>query len=165
MKQKTHGDRFFWLGCGLVGIVLLILVFRCERAVTSVVSTHSAAEQQALAPASSGGTIYAMVAMKDSLIASAGSVERDPFLVVEAPKPKPAPRKARPAKKRRLPAPPRLTAILFEEADPMVKITVGSTVSGWLRNGEVYKGWTIVKIEETTVEVHDKHRTVNLSAR
>ena len=164
MRAAAQEHRLMRFGYGALAFLFLLLVYRCERAVTAVIRTQLPSPATTDTEASADGFAYAALAARDSLVATATTAGRDPF---QPPRPRVAAAPRSPAANREAPLPeaPRLQAVLFDSTSPLVKLVMGDKVSDWLHTGYIFQGWTVVSIGETTVEVHDKHRTVILRAR
>jgi len=60
---------------------------------------------------------------------------------------------------------PELRALLFDAVAPSVQISVADTLqSGWLRQGDRFMGWTVTKIERSSVTVAKAGKSVVLSS-
>jgi len=65
------------------------------------------------------------------------------------------------------PAPPTLAlrAILVDRVGSSAKIRLGDEASGWLSEGDTFRGWTVVRIWPDSVEVRKDGRTRVLKSR
>jgi hypothetical protein len=99
------------------------------------------------------------IVTKDSLLASARPAERNPL--------------GDPPRRRtrtRTPPPPvevksvipELGALLYDTVAPMIQLKTGSSVSGWLHQGEVFQGWTVTEIQPRSATIKKGDHQVTL---
>ena len=153
MVREIREDRTFWVGYLVLLLVGVFLGLRSERTIAAVLAAHKysvacstpTTEQSAFDPVRLG--------LRDSLLVQARPTARDPF---HAPPAKPQPR--REEKRPALPEIPSLRALLYDKVNPSAKISVGSSLSGWLHEGDQFRGWTVVDITPTSVWVSKESR-------
>jgi hypothetical protein len=142
-----------------LAIVCVLLGFRSYQVADAVLVTHQ--QTDAVADAASSGNTDGPAAHQVSGGSSSRPCGRNPFG---------APSGGRPVRDEvTYNAPPEeapeLRALLFDAVDPSVQISVFDTLqSGWLRQGGRFMGWTVTKIERSSVTVAKAGKSVILSS-
>jgi len=174
MKLLEPGDRAFPMVVGAIILCILYFALRTERTVTEVlriqssgqgVSSNAAAGQTAPGQRATGPArtrqLLREISERDSLIAASVPRGRDPFArPVAAPRPAPAAAAAPTF----VEAQPALRAIVFDEVDPNVQISIDGRTSPWLRPGDVFEGWRVIRITAGSVHLYKGDRLVELTS-
>jgi len=142
------------LGIGIMLAVVLLLGMRSLQTVNTVLSDSHPIDEPAVVHKKLVGDDLKGVTQRDSLIAIAtlDASVRDPFgpAAVE-PKPRKRSRAPRPVAARVVE--PLLAALIFDDINPTVQITVGKKRSDWLRAGDLFQGWQVAEIDARSVRV------------
>lgn len=162
MNNPVPQSHISWIGLGLLGLLGIFLAVRAEHAVGLVLARrHAVPESQPVSGSDLSARIGAMAA-RDSLEAAAQPGERDPF---RDPPPR-APRQALGAVAGSPPAQAELSpvarAVLYDRVDPRAQLSVGPEVSAWLRPGDAFQGWTVVRITPATITLAQGERQLTL---
>ncbi len=162
MSRKARKDVAFWTGCGAVLLFVLVLGLRCGQTVSAVLSARGQPTPEAKAAGGTGTADAFEIARRDSLVAAATPGERNPFR-------DPPPRERAPTRRPETPRPvseppPSLRALLYDTVNPSVQLAVGNSASGWLLEGDVFKGWTVAAITPTSVTVTRGNRSLVLNS-
>ena len=137
-------------GVALLLVVGIVLGVRSEAAIRAVLSFKGATSVTADSQVARTKELSEKMESRDRLLDGAVVGPRDPFHAPPAPQqavkqvraPKPVP-----------PVQPVIRAFLYDNVNPSVQIGVGAEVSGWMRKGDSFQGWTVVEITNTTVRV------------
>jgi hypothetical protein len=148
MTNGARQHRSFWIGVVLLLLVGVFLGIRAGRAVHAVLGDGETSVEPVAAAV---GTAAAFDGVKDSLLAVAVMHERDPFR-------DPPPLRAEGVVNRAAPppvakAPPDLRALLYDNVNPSVQLSQGTTTSGWLHRGDSFLGWTVLEITPTSTTI------------
>lgn len=149
-------DRWFRDGDNLkLGVTLLIVAgvvlgVRSVAGVRAVLSFKVATALVADPQVAKAQALSETTDSRDKLLDDAVVGPRDPFHAPPAPEPvikqvktpKPEP-----------PVHPTIRAFLYDNVNPSVQLGVGAEVSGWMRRGDSFQGWTVVEITATAVRV------------
>ena len=150
---------------GMAAMTLLVLaVAGIYLAFRGWVTVHTVLAPPTLSSESGLGNPAALVdeaRRRDLALAGVGTPDRNPFSAVRArsrtvvshPAPPPAP------------VLPALRMILYDQLSPEVQISVGEDLSGRLKLGQTFRGWTVVSISARSCVVRKDDETVTLSPR
>jgi hypothetical protein len=150
-----------WIAVGLLAVVGVFLGARTEHAVGLVMARGHASVAQPVSGSDLSARIGAMAA-KDSLEAAAQPGERDPFRDPPARTPRPASGAVAGRPPAEVAATPAARAVLFDRVDPRVQLSLGSEVSAWLRPGDTFQGWTVVRITTATITLAQGEQQLTL---
>ncbi|MBM3285859.1 MAG: hypothetical protein FJY88_00690 [Candidatus Eisenbacteria bacterium] len=159
MTAATPSGRSFWVGIALLLSGVAFLAFRGGSAVTAVLDAGRGSHQKSLPVAAGVSKTPAGWAQRDSLLAAARLGDRDPFRPPTAPRGEVARDRARKPDDGDAPS---IGALLFDNINPAVQIRVGGETSGWLREGEEFRGWVVDDIRPTSVKISRGAETVVL---
>ena len=160
MTPQEQGSQTFWSGFLVLLLVGILLGIRAGNAVQAVLEFQGGAPAPAKTAIPPDNTSAAAMAHRDSLIAGAHAGLRDPFHSLAAPRIyRPAPPDTARAQ-----ATPTLKAMFFDPASPMVKLSLGTSNSGWLHPGDTFAGWSVVEIQPKTVWISRNGNNVYLSS-
>ena len=59
---------------------------------------------------------------------------------------------------------PTVRAIVYDQIHPSVRLADGEHVSGWLRQGDSFRGWTITQITAQSVRIQKDGATYQIRA-
>jgi hypothetical protein len=159
MGDWMQGSRGFWISLGLLALIGGFLAARSWGATRVVLQIQREATLSLAADEIQWTSHAAVITHKDSLLANVAPGRRDPF---DRP-----PATWRPPVATAAPEPvvrePLLRAILYDEVDPSVILSVGSATSRWLHEGENFLGWRVADIGPTAVTVTHGDRSAVLS--
>jgi hypothetical protein len=162
MKEQSQGGSGFWVGCGVLLLVGIFLALRGTHAVSEILSGKHRQGADPIQLARAWKADAAAVALKDSLLISALPAERDPFR--NPPPVKPTSIWKPPSKdpvKKPLEV-PTVRAVLYDNVDPSIKLSIGGSTSTWLHKGDHYRGWMVVEITPTATLVAQGDESVVL---
>ncbi len=145
------------VGMAIMLVAVLVLALRSQSTVKAVLAGPVLAAETASAPADDGLDM-ASIAHRDSLIAAARPVARDPFNARSVAPSTTAERRSVEAAHVR----PILSALLFDRVNPSTQINVNGQRSGWLHQGETFQGWTVTAITSDAVTITKGGDTVVL---
>ncbi len=153
MVREIREDRAFWVGYLVLLLVGVFLGLRSERTIAAVLAAHKLGVACSTPTTQQSTFDPVRLSLRDSLLVQAQPTVRDPF---HAPPAKQQPRRVetRPA----LPEIPSLRALLYDKVNPSAKISIGSSLSGWLHEGDQFRGWTVADITPTSVWVSKESR-------
>jgi len=152
--RDIRNDKGFWTGYLLLLLVGVFLGLRSERTVTAVLAAQNR-DIRSTSPSTGSLDIQpARLEFRDSLLVHTQPKVRDPFHPLPV---KTKPRKVEP--KPELPEIPSLRALLYDSVNPSAQINIGSSKSGWLHEGESFRGWTVINITPQSVWISKEHRT------
>ncbi len=156
MAQDLQEKRTFRIGLAVMLVLVLVLALRSQRTVSAVLANPAvAAEAAAAVP---GDDVdMASLDRRDSLIAAAQPVGRDPF---SARRTEPTERVTRQIVA--VATAPTLSALLFDHVNPSTQINVEGQRSGWLHQGETFQGWRVTAITSDTVTITKGGETIVL---
>lgn len=138
------------LGLALLLVAGIVLGMRGAAGVRSVLSFKGGQALAAGTHVPKAVALSGTMETRDKMLSGAVVASRDPF------RPPPAPPQAIKEVKNPKPEPPRppsVRAFLYDNVNPTVQLGVGADVSGWMRKGDSFQGWTVVEITATTVRV------------
>jgi len=150
---------------GAAAVTLLVLavsgIYLAYRAFT-VVHTVLAP----VPPATGGGNPGKIVLVeraeaRDLALSELTDASRDPFRRVRRAPAQPTP--SRPVPKAE--AAPVLRMILYDQLSPEIQLSVGDDLSGRLRLGQAFSGWTVVSISPRSCTVRKNGKTLTLIPR
>jgi hypothetical protein len=151
-----------WIGLGLLGLLGIFLAVRTEHGIGLVLARRHAGSQSQPVSASDLSARIGAMAARDSLEAAAQPGERDPFR-------DPPPRASRQVLGTVAGSPsaqaevsPVARAVLYDRVDSRVQLSVGPDVSAWLRTGDAFQGWTVVRITRATITLAQGERQLIL---
>jgi hypothetical protein len=98
---------------------------------------------------------------RDDALRDVGTPPRDPFHVPE----RPAAATSRLDARSRSDTPPEVRLVLFDQVDPEVQLSSEGGISGRLRVGQSFEGWTITAISQSAVVVMKDGITHTLTLR
>lgn len=98
---------------------------------------------------------------RDDALRDVGTPSRDPFHVPE----RPAAATSRLDTRPRSGTPPEVRLVLFDQVDPEVQLSSEGGISGRLRVGQSFEGWTITAISQSAVVVMKDGITHTLTLR
>jgi hypothetical protein len=152
--REIRNDKGFWAGYAVLLLVGIFLGLRSERTVTTVLAANSR-DIRSTSP-STGPVIIDPVrlVLQDSLLVHTEPKVRDPFHPLPV---KPKPRREEP--KPELPEIPSLRALMYDSVNPSAQINIGSSRSGWLYEGDTFRGWKVINITQQSVWISKAHRT------
>jgi hypothetical protein len=159
MTHLRNGRRALWAAYGLLVAFTALLAIRSERTIAAVLAGASPKAPPAAAVAERTGSSADIVADRNHSIASAALGERDPF---RSPPP-PARSGTAPGSIDADPA-PILRTLLYDRVSPSVQLSIGRSTSGWLRAGDVFRGWVVVEIMPTSVRISKGDRSLLLTS-
>jgi hypothetical protein len=160
MAVRVQSDRGFWLGLALLIAVGIFLGLKVQQAVSLAHGAMSGASIERQAQPNPDRKLLIQVADRDSFLRDTSALQRDPF------------RSSRPLAVNRDPAPPRqqevstvpvLRALLFDNVNPSVQLSIGALTSDWLREGDSFEGWVVLEIGPDSVRVSKNDESVVLS--
>jgi hypothetical protein len=161
VNKPTSQAHVPWMAIGLLALLGIFLAVRTEHAVGLVLARRHAQQAPPVSGSDLSARISAMAA-KDSLGAAAQPGARDPFR--DPPARTLAPVfgavAGRPLTAAELS--PVARAVLFDRVDPRVQLSVGPEVSAWLRPGDAFQGWTVVRITRATITLAQGERQLIL---
>ena len=158
MVQDLQDKRTFRIGLAVMLALVLVLALRSQRTVSAVLANPAMAAASAdAAPAAGGGVDMVSLDRRDSLIAAAQPVARDPFSARRT-----APTERPPRQIEAVATVPTLSALLFDHVNPSTQINVAGQRSGWLHQGETFQGWTVSAITSDAVTITKGGDTVVL---
>ncbi|MBU1699084.1 MAG: hypothetical protein KJ970_17095 [Candidatus Eisenbacteria bacterium] len=150
MSRLAQKNRTIWYALAVLFGVCLFLGFRTQTVVTSVLwNGNSTGEQQIVVE---NGDLLDRLSAKDSLLSVDVELTRDPFKVPSRPKSRPRTSDVKLKSKNEV-VKPVLRALLFDNVNPSVQLSVGSTQSSWLRVGDTFQGWFIQDITSSGITV------------
>lgn len=158
MIQHTQERTAFRIALALIMLLVVGLGVRSGKTVDAVLTYQPDTVGSVAAPAIGDGIDLDAVARRDSILAATSVQDRDPFTALAA-APKPKPKRVRRAPKI---VNPTLNALLFDNVNPMVQISIAGERSGWLHKEEEFRGWRVTRIAKDSVEVRNKKRSVVL---
>jgi hypothetical protein len=163
MRPKHTNGRMLWIGYCLLLALVTLMGLRSEGTIASVLSAQKLKASGTEVSPGQTSIDPAPLMRRDEMLAEAKAGQRDPF---NPPPRAEQPVVRRPPRDRVAPAPDRLflRGIMYDEQDPRVQLAIGPNTSGWLREGDVYRGWTIVRISRTSVRVGQGERLFEISA-
>ncbi len=156
MVQDLQDKRSFRVGLAIMLALVLVLALRSQRTVSAVLANPAVAAA-APAEAVAAGVDMAALDRRDSLIAAAQPVARDPFSARRTQPTERAPRQIE-----AVATAPTLSALLFDHVNPSTQINVEGQRSGWLHQGETFQGWTVSAITSDAVTITKGGDTVVL---
>lgn len=158
MRRRKKNEQ------GTVVVTAMILavagIYLCFRA-WSVAHTAAALPVPADSPGQLGAIpIVVQATARDSLLAKVGEPERDPF---EGPRVQRSRTRTTPVVREE--PPPVLRMILYDQISPEVQFAVDGTLSGRLKPGQSFSGWTVMSISPRSCIVQKDDRTLTLTPR
>ncbi len=162
MSAQTPQPRVSWIAIGLLVLIGIFLAARTEHAVGLVMARRHAGSVAPLAPSSDLSARISAQAAKDSLLSAALAGERDPFRDAPAHRMATTPGTAAGSSAAQGELAPVARAVLFDRVDPRVQLSVGPQVSAWLRPGDRFKGWAVVRITPATITLAQGEQQLTL---
>jgi len=161
MAARDQRNHRFWLGFALLVVVGVFLGLKVHQAISLVLG----AKYNASAGSGSRSTVekdlLAQAAGRDSLLKEDDSFPRDPF---RSPSTSTVSRRQTPQPQQETEAPPPvLRALLYDNVNPSVQLSVGSMTSDWLLEGDTFEGWVIEGIGPDSVRLSKDDESVVLS--
>ena len=158
-RRKRNEGGAAVLTALILAVSGIYLAFRTWTAV----QTMWAPAPKAVVPLS-GSTLTAVsqAEARDARLAEVGEPERDPFNRVRTAR-RNTPRTSRPA-----PVPeakPVLRMILYDQIRPEVQFSLGPHLSGRLRPGQSFLGWTVMSISTRSCLISKDGQTLTLTPR
>ncbi len=134
------------------------LVVRSMAAANAVLSPSVG--PRASSPAS-GPSLAEQAQARDEALRDLGRPPRDPFHPPE----RSAPTTSQGDAPARSPGPPEVRMILMDRVNPEVQLSLGATISGRMRTGQSFEGWTVTSITSNAVDVTKDGVTHTLTLR
>ncbi|MBC8423610.1 hypothetical protein H8E07_05765 [bacterium] len=162
MAITAQDRKYYTVGIGAMLLVVLLLGLRSSQTVKSVLADKIPYETTEIQQPQLVKEAVKGVSARDSLVACAlldGKL-RDPF----------AQETRKPSTRRTVKAPPRvarliepsLAALIFDNVNPTVQITIEGERSDWLRTGDQFRGWQVAEIAAKSVKVKKGDREIVL---
>lgn len=162
MAIPQHDRKYYTVGICAMLLVVLLLGMRSMQTVKAVLADKVPLVEQEVQHPQLVKEELKGVTSRDSLVAAAvlDSSLRDPFFGAVSKHDPRSPVKA-PRQAARL-VEPLLTALIFDNVNPTVQISVGSERSDWLRAGDQFRGWQVAEIDANSVKVKKGDREIVL---
>lgn len=150
MPRDTHESRNHRLSIVIMFVLVGLLGMRSAKT-TRVVLTPVAGTIDSVQSLLPQGLNIMAIGHRDSMIALAAPARRDPFRE----KTDPPKQRVHVSRTRREQKPKRqkleLGALLYDNINPTAQVSIDGKRSGWLRQGDVFQGWTVAVITTDTV--------------
>jgi hypothetical protein len=153
MIEKLKNGWGFWAAGGVILLVTLILGVRTQKTIAAVLSTR----EQILPGLEWNGNGkpagFADYERRQLALRQMETSGRDPFNLTPAAPPPAPPVRREPAAPPPWASIPSLHAMMFDGDNSTAQIRIGERMSDWLRVGDEWRGWRIMKIEKDWIKV------------
>lgn len=169
----ARGGRALLFGYVIVLLMVLVLAFRTEQTIAAVLGGGQPPRVEAKEE-TAGARLLGEIQRRYEKLAQALPVLRDPF------KDPPASAQARQAAQQAArqadqagspqqaepsgPLFPTVRAIVFDQFNPSVQLTLNNEISGWLHRGDSFHGWSVTQITAQSVRVEKDGASYQLRA-
>lgn len=161
--SRITNDHRIWAGLAVLLVIMAMLGFRSQRAASEVLSFRNESDVPVV---STGGDLHGLLglarrdSMLDATCAAKNTPFRNPNFIQDIARQDPQRKSGTPAPARMVE--PKLLTLLHDDVNPCVQISVGSDRSGWLHQGDSFRGWSVNEIVREGVTVAKQNKTLVL---
>jgi len=160
MALRVQRDRGFRVGFALLVTIGIFLGFKTQQAISLALGAMNRVSVDSGSRPLADRMVLAQIADRDRLLAATGSLERDPF---RSPRDSHVDRNPTPQRRESTGGVPVLRALLFDNVNPSVQLSIGAHTSDWLREGDSYEGWVVMEIGVDSVRISKGDQSLVLS--